>query len=88
MKKRLRKRNTESKEQLFQRLEIAKSELCKIDQYDYCVINGENEIEQTVKQIQTIVAAERLRINPIKTSAFAEAFGILNNKEQKDIGQE
>lgn len=88
LKKRLRKRNTESKKQLSQRLEIAKSELCRIDQYDYCVINGENEIEQTVNQIQTIVAAERLRINPIKTSTFAEAFGIENNKEQNDNGPE
>lgn len=87
LKKRLRKRNTESKKQLSQRLEIAKSELCKIDQYDYCVINGENEIEQTVNQIRTIVAAERLRINPIKTSAFAEAFGIQNNKDQNDNGR-
>ena len=78
LKKRLRKRNTESKQQLSQRLEIAKAEISKMEEYDYCVINAENEIEQTVKQIQTIVVAERLRINPINTSAFAEAFGIPN----------
>ena len=78
LKERLRKRNTESKKQLSQRLEIAIAEIGKMEQYDYCVINAENEIEQTVCQIQTIVAAERLRINPIRTSDFAEAFGIPN----------
>lgn len=78
LKKRLRKRNTESKQQLSQRLEIAKAEISKMEEYDYCVINAENEIEQTVSQIQTIVVAERLRINPVKISAFAEAFGIQN----------
>ena len=78
LKKRLRKRNTESKQQLTQRLEIARAEISKMEEYDYCVINAENEIEQTVSQIQTIVVAERLRINPIRISAFAEAFGIQN----------
>ena len=76
LKKRLRKRDTESKKQLANRLEIAKVELSKIEQYDYCVINAENEIEQTVKQIQSIIAAERFRINPKKTSDFIQAFGI------------
>ena len=85
LKKRLRKRNTESKKQLSQRLEIAKAEISKMDEYDYCVINAENEIEQTVSQIQTIVVAERLRINPNKISEFAEAFGI-QNKDLKQNG--
>ncbi len=76
LKKRLRKRDTESKKQLANRLEIAKVEISKIEQYDYCVINAENEIEQTVKQIQSIIAAERFRINPKKTSDFVQAFGI------------
>ncbi len=80
LKKRLRKRNTESKQQLAQRLEIAKTEISKMEEYDYCVINAENKIEQTVSQIQTIVVAERLRMNPIRISAFAEAFGIQNNE--------
>lgn len=78
LKKRLRKRNTESKEQLAKRLEIAKVELSKIEHYDYCVINADNEIEQTVHQIQSIIAAERFRINPKRTSEFAQAFGIPN----------
>lgn len=78
LKKRLRKRNTESKEQLANRLEIAKVELSKIEHYDYCVINADNEIEQTVNQIQSIVAAERLRINHKRTSEFAQVFGIPN----------
>lgn len=79
LKRRLRKRNTESKEQLAKRLVIAKAELDKIEQYDYCVINAENKIEQTVHQIQGIIAAERFRINPEKSSDFSEVFGIPNS---------
>lgn len=78
LKKRLRKRNTESKKQLANRLETAKVELRRIEHYDYCVINADNEIERTVRQIQSIIAVERFRINPERTSEFIQAFGIPN----------
>ena len=63
LEKRLRRRQTESAKELQQRLDIAKSEVLQIRHYDYWVRNPENGIEQAVKQIQAIIAAERSRID-------------------------
>lgn len=76
LEKRLRGRNTESEDELKNRLEIAKTELNQIMHYDYCVVNPENSLEQAVFQIQSIISAERCRINTDRTSAFVESFGL------------
>ena len=75
LEKRLRSRKTESETELADRLEIAKTELQQIQYYDYCVINAENKMHRTVRQIQAIIDAERCRINPEQTSQFVESFG-------------
>lgn len=76
LENRLRGRNTESEDELKNRLEIAKTELNQIDQYDYCVINPEDDVEQAVLEIQNIISAERLRINNDQTTTFLQNFGL------------
>ncbi|MCG9127176.1 guanylate kinase [Candidatus Poribacteria bacterium] len=76
LEKRLRGRKTESEEELKNRLEIAKTELRQIYQYDYCVVNPENKIEQAVTQIQNIISAERSRINTDQTTTLLQTFGL------------
>lgn len=76
LEKRLRGRNTESEDELKKRLEIAKTELNQIRQYDYCVINPENDVKEAVLQIQNIISAERSRINPDQTTTFLHTFGL------------
>ena len=63
LEKRLRRRNTESETELKQRLDIAKSEVREIQHYDYWVSNPQGRIQQAVQQIQTIITAERSRID-------------------------
>ena len=63
LEKRLRRRNTESETELKQRLDIAKSEVREIKHYDYWVSNPQGGVQQAVQQIQTIIAAERSRID-------------------------
>ena len=63
LEKRLRRRDTESERELKQRLDIAKSEVLEIEHYDYWVSNPENATQQAVHQIQTIIIAERSRID-------------------------
>ena len=74
LEKRLRRRRTESSQELQQRLEIAKSEISYVKHYDYCVINPDNKINQTVKQIQHIISAHRCRINESFVAWTAEEF--------------
>ena len=63
LEKRLRRRKTESEAELKQRLDIAKSEVREIKHYDYWVSNPQNAVQDAVQQIQTIIRAERSRID-------------------------
>ncbi|MCE2415378.1 guanylate kinase [Candidatus Poribacteria bacterium] len=63
LEKRLRRRDTESESELKQRLDIAKSEVLEIQHYDYWVSNSQGKIQQAVQQIQTIISAERSRVD-------------------------
>ena len=63
LEKRLRRRQTESSQELRQRLATAKSEIALVKDYDYCVINPDENINQAVQQIRHIIAAQRCRIN-------------------------
>ena len=73
---RLRNRNTESETERTQRLAIAKSEIRKIQHYDYYVTNPDAAVHQTVHQIRTIIAAERTRIDPALLKSINRTFGI------------
>ena len=64
LEERLRRRKTESEMELKQRLDIAKSEILEIEHYDYWVSNPEGTVQQAVQQIQTIISAERSRVDP------------------------
>ena len=63
LEKRLRRRDTESESELKQRLDIAKSEVLELEHYDYWVGNPQGGVQQAVQQIQTIINAERSRID-------------------------
>ena len=54
---------TESEEQLKLRLEVAKTELTKLNNFEYYIINEEDNLESTVRQIDTIITAEKQRLN-------------------------
>ena len=63
VEERLRRRQTESEQELKQRLDIAKSEVLQVRHYDYWVSNPEDSVQQAVNQIQAIITAERSRID-------------------------
>ena len=76
LKKRLRRRKTESETEVDKRLAIAKSEILEIAHYDYWVSNPQNAIQEAVQQIQTIIAAERSRIDPQLIEAINPLLGV------------
>lgn len=63
LEERLRRRKTESETELNKRLAIAKSEILEIEHFNYWISNPENAPQHAVQQIQTIIAAERSRID-------------------------
>ncbi len=61
LEERLRGRNTEDEETVNHRLIIAREEIRRAVEYDYFVIN--DTVENAVNGIETIINAERLKLN-------------------------
>lgn len=78
LEERLRNRKTESEAELKQRLDIAKSEVREIQHYDYWVSNPKDAVQQAVHQIQTIITAERFRIDNKLIETINPLLGIDN----------
>ena len=76
LEKRLRRRKTESETERNKRLAIAKSEILEIAHYDYWVSNPEDALQAAVQQIQTIIAAERSRIDTQLIETITPLLGV------------
>jgi guanylate kinase len=61
---RLRRRATDSPEQLDLRLSKAREEMERLEEFDYVVINREGELDRTVAQVAAIIEAEHCRTRP------------------------
>lgn len=61
---RLRSRGTDSDESIISRLEIAKNELIRAEEYDYIVEN--DNLNEAVEDVLAIIRAEQLKIETMK----------------------
>ena len=61
---RLRARKSETPEGLNLRIATARKELERIGEFDYCVVNHDMTLEETVDQIIAIISAEHSRVKP------------------------
>lgn len=57
MSARLQKRSNDSQMNIIQRIKNAKSEISKMNQYDYIIVN--NDLEEAANQVKTILLSER-----------------------------
>ena len=64
LKSRLTKRETETPSQVALRLSNAHSELGRVGEFDYRVVNREGQLEQAVAEIDAIITAEKCRTRP------------------------
>jgi guanylate kinase len=65
---RLEKRKTESNEDLKLRIATARQEFKRIGEFDYIVVNRENQLDETVDTIRAIIDAEHHRVAPRKVT--------------------
>jgi len=65
---RLQHRKTESPEELLKRIETARQELQRIDEFDYVVLNRNSHLEEAVDTILAIIRAEHHRTSPRKVT--------------------
>lgn len=61
--KRLQGRKTESEDQLKLRIATARKELVRVKEFDYVVINRDDQLDETVETIRAIIHAEHHRVN-------------------------
>ena len=59
LERRLRARNQDSEEVVQQRMAKAVDEINHYNEYDYVIVN--NDLDESVRQLRSIVAAERVR---------------------------
>lgn len=60
---RLKQRNTETEQQIAERMLTAYVEMEAIDSYDYVVVNRHDELDLAVDQISCVICAERCRVH-------------------------
>ena len=60
---RLRERKTESADNLKMRIATARQEMARISEFDYVVVNREDELETTVDHVISIIHAEKCRVD-------------------------
>lgn len=78
LKKRLRKRGTETKESLKKRLQGVEREMKGFEKFDYLVIN--RSLKKAVEAVRTIISSERLR------GIHDEQFNALKVEWKKKMG--
>jgi guanylate kinase len=61
--RRLHERKTEDEEKLKMRVATARQELKRFVEFDYVVVNRENELEETVNRVLSIISAEKSRVD-------------------------
>jgi len=64
LEKRLKRRRSESSEDLTLRLEMAKGEIKSLPLFDYVITSHQNKLDEVVSQIDAIIAAEKRRVKP------------------------
>jgi guanylate kinase len=60
---RLRERKTESADNLKMRIATARQEMARINEFDYVVVNREDELDTTVDHVISIIHAEKCRVD-------------------------
>jgi guanylate kinase len=61
---RLAARGTETAEERHVRLKTAEREMQRMSEYDYVIVNQRDRLDQAVRDLKSIVMAERLRVCP------------------------
>ena len=67
---RLTQRMTERPSEINLRLSIAWSELGRVAEYDYRVVNRDDQLEQVIAEIDAIITAEKCRVHPRKVDSL------------------
>jgi guanylate kinase len=66
--RRLEARQTESKQEMDLRIAMARKEFKRLHEFDYVVVNEDDQLDHTVDTILAIITAEHHRVDPRKVN--------------------
>lgn len=69
LERRLRGRSKDSEEAICRRLEVARQEVTAYSEYDYVVVNEDEDLDAAVQRMRAIVLAERARLRAMRPRA-------------------
>jgi len=78
LKKRIINRGSETQESLMTRFKSAYKEINYVSKYNYAVVN--DTVEEAVKKIQSIIVAERCRVDRVKDKILDSKEGIIHEQ--------
>lgn len=78
LKQRIIKRGSETEESLMKRFKSAYKEINFVSKYNYAVVN--DEIETAVEKLESIITAEKCRVDRIKHSILDSKEGIIHEQ--------
>lgn len=78
LKNRLIKRGTESTEKILERFKTAYKEINEISKYNYVIVN--NILDEAVSKMQSIIVAERCRVDRIEETNLSNTEELLHEK--------
>lgn len=78
LKKRITNRGTETEESLMTRFKSAYKEINYVSKYNYAVVN--DTVEEAVRKIECVIAAERCRVDRIKNTIFDSKEGLIHEQ--------
>ena len=64
LEQRLRNRKSDTEDEILKRLQLARTEISKIDNYDYAIVN--KDIKDSVDKLLAIITAEKSRLERMK----------------------
>lgn len=78
LKQRIINRGSETKESLMTRFKSAYQEINYVSKYNYAVVN--DTVEEAVKKIESIISAEKCRVDRIKESILDSKEGLIHEQ--------
>ncbi|MEW9094037.1 MAG: guanylate kinase [Clostridiaceae bacterium] len=78
LKKRITNRGTETEESLMTRFKCAYKEINYVSKYNYAVVN--DEVEDAVNKIESIILAEKCRVDRIKSTILDSKEGLIHEQ--------
>jgi guanylate kinase len=84
LRERIKRRGSESEEEIERRLQIARDEISRIDIYDFFVVNQEGGLEKAVEEVERIISVGRQRLTEGRINRIKRSYEVIEHEKRDD----